>query len=50
MMNHVFGHGKAVIYTIEFQKNGLLHCHFLLTLNEEDIIDQIVSVELPRIS
>ncbi|XP_035841358.1 uncharacterized protein LOC110919437 [Helianthus annuus] len=44
---------KAVIYTIEFQKRGLPHCHALLFLEPADKIgttediDRYISAELP---
>ncbi|GKB05982.1 putative DNA helicase, partial [Tanacetum coccineum] len=50
--NH-FGRVKAVIYTIEFQKRGLPHCHALIFLHEHDKIsstdeiDHVISAELP---
>ncbi|GJZ51625.1 putative PIF1 DNA helicase/replication protein A1-like protein [Tanacetum coccineum] len=50
--NH-FGRVKAVIYTIEFQKRGLPHCHALIFLHEDDKIfsldqiDYVISAELP---
>ncbi|KAK9050800.1 hypothetical protein SSX86_030230 [Deinandra increscens subsp. villosa] len=50
--NH-FGRAKAVIYTIEFQKRGLPHCHILLFLHADDKIttpdqiDRFISADLP---
>ncbi|XP_035837306.1 uncharacterized protein LOC118485145 [Helianthus annuus] len=51
---NTFGHTKAVIYTIEFQKRGLPHSHILLfflqpedKINTVDNIDKYISVELP---
>nr|GEU36318.1 uncharacterized protein [Tanacetum cinerariifolium] len=50
--NH-FGRVKAVIYTIEFQKHGLPHCHSLIFLHEHDKIsstdeiNHVISVKLP---
>ncbi|XP_022007882.1 uncharacterized protein LOC110907168 [Helianthus annuus] len=50
---NIFGHTKAVIYTIEFQKRGLPHSHILLFLQPEDKIntvdniDKYISAELP---
>ncbi|KAL4559822.1 hypothetical protein LXL04_031968 [Taraxacum kok-saghyz] len=50
--NH-FGRTKAVIYTIEFQKRGLPHCHCLVFLHPADkistpaAIDKFVTAELP---
>ncbi|KAK9054325.1 hypothetical protein SSX86_025403 [Deinandra increscens subsp. villosa] len=48
-----FGQPKAVIYTIEFQKRGLPHCHSILFLNPADklntpeSIDKFISADLP---
>ncbi|XP_058733993.1 uncharacterized protein LOC131605682, partial [Vicia villosa] len=50
---HLFGKVKAVIYTIEFQKRGLLHAHILVFLHHEfrcvnpNDIDKIISAEIP---
>ncbi|GJR58474.1 putative PIF1 DNA helicase/replication protein A1-like protein [Tanacetum coccineum] len=50
--NH-FGRVKAVIYTIEFQKRRLPHCHALIFLHEHDKIsstdeiNHVMSAELP---
>ncbi|XP_022030268.2 uncharacterized protein LOC110931169 [Helianthus annuus] len=50
--NH-FGKTRAVIYTIEFQKRGLPHCHALVFLEPADKIgttegiDRYISAELP---
>ncbi|PWA72010.1 DNA helicase [Artemisia annua] len=48
-----FGQVKGVLYTIEFQKRGLPHCHTLLWIspstkieNAQDV-DQYISAELP---
>nr|GEX84876.1 uncharacterized protein [Tanacetum cinerariifolium] len=35
---HIFGRVKGVVYTIEFQKRGLPHCHISLWLESEDKI------------
>nr|GEY59524.1 hypothetical protein [Tanacetum cinerariifolium] len=35
---HIFRRVKGVVYTIEFQKRGLPHCHILLWLETEDKI------------
>nr|GEU69519.1 DNA helicase [Tanacetum cinerariifolium] len=49
----IFGHITAVLYTIEFQKRGLPHCHSLLWLSpstkvQQDIdVDKYISAELP---
>ncbi|GJY51737.1 hypothetical protein Tco_0442584 [Tanacetum coccineum] len=51
---HIFGHVKGAVYTIEFQKRGLPHCHILLWLEPEDKItttaqiDQYISAEIPN--
>ena len=43
----------AVLYTVEFQKRGLPHCHTLLWIHSADRIqaaedvDQYISAELP---
>ncbi|GJY17791.1 DNA helicase [Tanacetum coccineum] len=48
-----FGKTVAVLYTVEFQKRGLPHCHTLLWIHEsvrvsrEADIDMYVSAELP---
>ncbi|GJZ48131.1 hypothetical protein Tco_0601963 [Tanacetum coccineum] len=48
-----FGRVRGVVYTIEFQKRGLPHCHILLWLEEEDKlttpshIDKYISAEIP---
>ena len=47
--------GKVVgfLWTVEFQKRGLPHCHILLILSDKDrlitpdIVDSIISAELP---
>ncbi|KAK9675584.1 hypothetical protein RND81_11G017000 [Saponaria officinalis] len=50
---HYFGTDVADVYTIEFQKRGLLHAHILLWLkkDETDIspkyIDNIIHAEIP---
>ncbi|XP_072066782.1 uncharacterized protein [Arachis hypogaea] len=49
----IFGKPKAIVYTIEFQKRGLPHCHILLFTqpNEKprssDDIDHHISTEIP---
>ncbi|GKC44676.1 DNA helicase PIF1, ATP-dependent [Tanacetum coccineum] len=51
---HTFGHVKGIVYTIEFQKRGLPHCHILLWLEDEDKltttgkIDHYISTEIPN--
>ncbi|GJR33334.1 DNA helicase [Tanacetum coccineum] len=48
-----FGKTVAVLYTVEFQKRGLPHCHTLLWIDEsarvrkEEDIDVYISAELP---
>ncbi|GJT55881.1 DNA helicase, partial [Tanacetum coccineum] len=48
-----FGDVTGVLYTVEFQKRGLPHCHTLLWVNSESKIkeaqdvDRFVSAELP---
>jgi hypothetical protein len=50
----VFGKVEAYIYVAEFQKRGLPHAHILLTLHEQDklqnsiCIDSIVSAKIPN--
>nr|GEU36430.1 helitron helicase-like domain-containing protein [Tanacetum cinerariifolium] len=49
----LFSHITAVLYTIEFQKQGLPHCHSLLWVSlsskvQQDInVDKYISTELP---
>ncbi|XP_019157990.1 PREDICTED: uncharacterized protein LOC109154712 [Ipomoea nil] len=49
----LFGHVKAVIYTIEFQKRGLPHAHILIFLkNKGDMMsttfmDRVIKAEVP---
>ncbi|GJS03997.1 ATP-dependent DNA helicase RRM3-like protein [Tanacetum coccineum] len=51
---HIFGRVKGAVYTIEFQKRGLPHCHILLWLDPEDKItttakiDKYISHEIPN--
>ncbi|GJS24178.1 DNA helicase PIF1, ATP-dependent [Tanacetum coccineum] len=51
---HIFGRVKGVVYTIEFQKRGLPHCHILLWLETEDKItttgkiDEYISANVPN--
>ncbi|GKC12396.1 ATP-dependent DNA helicase PIF1-like protein, partial [Tanacetum coccineum] len=51
---HIFGRVKGAVYTIEFQKIGLPHCHILLWLEHEDKItttakiDKYISAEIPN--
>lgn len=50
---NIFGKVSTLIYTIEFQKRGLPHCHMLISLASEDKlrdsnkIDSTVCAELP---
>ncbi|PWA91073.1 hypothetical protein CTI12_AA092750 [Artemisia annua] len=50
----IFGRCSAVLYTIEFQKRGLPHCHTLLWIDSKhkiqtaDDIDRFISAELPN--
>ncbi|WVZ49780.1 hypothetical protein U9M48_001109 [Paspalum notatum var. saurae] len=51
--NKCFGRTIAVVYTIEFQKRGLLHAHILIFLHPDERdpspsnIDNIISAEIP---
>ena len=53
VMNRVFGHIKAYVYTIEFQKRGLPHAHMLFILaddckiNTAEKIDRFICAEIP---
>lgn len=47
---HIFGECRCWMYSIEWQKRGLLHAHILIWLKEKihaDSIDRIISAELP---
>ncbi|GKA28723.1 putative PIF1 DNA helicase/replication protein A1-like protein [Tanacetum coccineum] len=50
--DHTFGRVEGVVYTIEFQKRGLPHCHILLWLEPQDKlmttgkIDHYISAEI----
>ena len=50
---HILGKVKAYVYTTEWQKRGLTHCHILLTMADEhtprtpEITNKVVSAELP---
>ena len=47
---NIFGAPVAIMYTIEWQKRGLPHCHLLLWLEKKihsSDIDSIISAELP---
>ncbi|KAL3352294.1 hypothetical protein AABB24_020373 [Solanum stoloniferum] len=56
LKKNIFGKVVAFMYTIEFQKRGLPHAHFLLILNDDfklitpESYDQVVSAELPDIN
>nr|GEX32834.1 DNA helicase [Tanacetum cinerariifolium] len=47
---------EKILYTIEFQKHGLQHCHSLLWLNEsskihqDSDVDKYISAELPNLT
>ncbi|GJY13681.1 DNA helicase [Tanacetum coccineum] len=51
--NKPFGHVTGVLYTIEFQKRGLPHCHTLVWVDPKtkvqkaEDVDQYISAELP---
>ncbi|XP_059288087.1 uncharacterized protein LOC132041391 [Lycium ferocissimum] len=53
MKRNIFGKVAAFMYTIEFQKRGLPHAHFLIILTNEyklltpDSYDNVVCAELP---
>ena len=48
----IFGNLTAHVNTIEFQKRGLPHCHFLFILGGEqhtwEEVDKVISAELPN--
>ena len=49
----VFGKAQAWLYSIEWQKRGLPHCHLLLWLSAEhrvtpDKIDDVICAETPE--
>ncbi|RWS00631.1 uncharacterized protein B4U80_11542, partial [Leptotrombidium deliense] len=50
-LENVFGTVRAYVYTIEFQKRGLPHMHFLVTLKNKllnaDDIDNFIRAEIP---
>ncbi|GJS99254.1 helitron helicase-like domain-containing protein [Tanacetum coccineum] len=52
--SRLFGIVTGLLYTIEFQKRGLPHCHTLLWVDDKDKIqraediDQYISAELPN--
>ncbi|KAF7814870.1 DeSI-like protein [Senna tora] len=52
--NGLFGKCRAGIYTIEFQKRGLLHAHILIWLNADEKfstasqMDSVISAEIPN--
>ena len=50
----VFGKAQAWLYSIEWQKHGLPHCHLLLWLSAENrvtpdknLIDDVICAEIP---
>ncbi|XP_072062222.1 uncharacterized protein [Arachis hypogaea] len=49
----IFGKPKGIVYTIEFQKRGLLHCHILLFVQPDekprssDDINHHISAKIP---
>ncbi|XP_019154338.1 PREDICTED: uncharacterized protein LOC109150817 [Ipomoea nil] len=43
--NKLFGSVAGVIYTIEFQKRGLLHAHILLFLGKTKEVSQVVTLD-----
>nr|XP_043633509.1 uncharacterized protein LOC122604703 [Erigeron canadensis] len=52
MDNEIIGKVEAIVYTVEFQKHGLPHCHVCLFLkdklpNPRDI-DRIIQAEIPN--
>jgi hypothetical protein len=53
LVKQIFGKIDAYVYTIEFQKRGLPHCHMLLILDQEDKIttleklNRLISCEIP---
>ena len=53
LKKHILGKVQAYVYTIEWKKRGLTHCHILLIMANEykprtpEIIDSAVSAELP---
>nr|GEU72572.1 DNA helicase [Tanacetum cinerariifolium] len=53
VMRQIFGDVTGVLYTVEFQKRGLPHCHTLLWVNSEskirgpEDVDRFISAELP---
>nr|KAJ0203081.1 hypothetical protein LSAT_V11C500297320 [Lactuca sativa] len=52
--NKIFGIVQGVVYTIEFQKRGLPHCHICLFMHADskrptvEYIDPIISAEIPN--
>ncbi|CAH9113028.1 unnamed protein product, partial [Cuscuta europaea] len=51
--NKMFGHVRAVVYTVEFQKRGLPHAHIVVWISQRQRnvfssdIDKIISAEIP---
>jgi Helitron helicase-like domain at N-terminus len=53
-VNHVLGRCTAFVYTVEFQKRGLLHAHILIVLENDykfkpERINVVVSAEIPEV-
>ncbi|CAH9117164.1 unnamed protein product [Cuscuta europaea] len=52
----IFGHPRALVYTIEFQKRGLPHAHIVLFLQPEfklkecEDIDKVISADFPDLN
>nr|XP_043639178.1 uncharacterized protein LOC122610249 [Erigeron canadensis] len=50
--NNILGAVNAIVYTVEFQKRGLPHCHVCIFLKEKlpnpEDIDRLISAELPN--
>lgn len=48
---YIFGDVNCYVYSVEWQKRGLPHCHILLWLQtkiQPDEIDKIISAEIPN--
>ncbi|XP_060170896.1 uncharacterized protein LOC132601854 [Lycium barbarum] len=54
LKNHIFGKVAAFMYTVEFQKRGLPHAHFLIILDDNykilnpEAYDRFVCAEFPN--